>query len=293
MIIKAGLSDTPMKVVYNYHPALMQPAISRYAATSPNMLRWFNDFNKGRDYQDQVKPFGFLTPMPIDPFDTSVEFITCPQRRLKAQHPIKPVSPFETDPAIAGANAFDRITGLPVPKDRLKTYQSALAQYHLQPENKLLNGDYDESGPTQQRHVKAVGAWHIGKEANGWERQVVLGYDPTAQPAYGMSPDDIAAMQIELKRLCRVFSKSKIAEFAKVTVMQIVRFVDAEINSEIEITNGTLADMQRAIGHFQEFKKKKFIEKEKLKAKVAKYGLRAMAGKIGVDPSICVAKLAT
>jgi hypothetical protein len=50
-------------------------------------------------------------------------------------------------------SAFDRDAGKPVSSKQLRTYQEALAQYHLRPEDKFLNGDYREVqvGPIGQR----------------------------------------------------------------------------------------------------------------------------------------------
>jgi len=31
-----------------------------YAATTPNLLRWFKRYNRGKPYREQVRPFGFL-----------------------------------------------------------------------------------------------------------------------------------------------------------------------------------------------------------------------------------------
>jgi hypothetical protein len=52
-----------------------------------------------------------------------------------------------------------------------------LAQYHLCPEAKFLNGDFCDRGLTERRHVIATQLVHIGKEANKWEEQHFLGED--------------------------------------------------------------------------------------------------------------------
>ena len=55
------------------------------------------------------------------------------------------------------------------------TYAEALAQYHLRPEAKFLNGDFCDRGRTERRHVIATQIVHIGKEANKWEEHYFLG----------------------------------------------------------------------------------------------------------------------
>jgi hypothetical protein len=59
-IIKAAQDGHPDQVDLSYHPGLNRPAASRYGATTPTLLAWFNTFNSGREYGDQVKPFNFL-----------------------------------------------------------------------------------------------------------------------------------------------------------------------------------------------------------------------------------------
>ena len=57
-IIQASLDDRQPD--YSQLPGFDQPAVSRYGATSPELLRWFKKHNEGSLYHDQVKPFNFL-----------------------------------------------------------------------------------------------------------------------------------------------------------------------------------------------------------------------------------------
>ena len=70
------------------------------------------------------------------------------------------------------------------------TYAEALAQYHLRPEAKFLNGDFCDRGRTERRHVVATQLLHIGKEANKWEEQHFLGEDEDAEIEYGVEESD-------------------------------------------------------------------------------------------------------
>ena len=79
---------------------------------------------------------------------------------------IAPIAPYETDPARALSKVFDRLTGNPVRPDQLKTYEEALAQYHLSSEDKFENGRFLDRGRTERRHVVATGVEWIGKEAS-------------------------------------------------------------------------------------------------------------------------------
>src|SRR5215471_14568521 len=47
-IVAAALAGNPDRVGHDYHPALSEPAISRYGATTPKLLRWFDGFNEGK-----------------------------------------------------------------------------------------------------------------------------------------------------------------------------------------------------------------------------------------------------
>jgi hypothetical protein len=61
-IIEAGLRGTPDQVSLVGLPGLTAPAASRYAATTPILLRWFKTYNEGKPYREQVRPFNFCWP---------------------------------------------------------------------------------------------------------------------------------------------------------------------------------------------------------------------------------------
>ena len=41
-------------------PAFDAPAVSQYAATTPELLRWFDGYNETQPSGHRVLPFGFL-----------------------------------------------------------------------------------------------------------------------------------------------------------------------------------------------------------------------------------------
>lgn len=169
-ILKAAVNGTPDQVPLDYHPALSNPALMRWNASSPEMLRYMKQFNAGKSYSEQVKPFGFMVAptalteawldMPVDEVDPSKR-----GRPKKPDRP-KPIAPYERDPGKLAGLVFDRETGKPVPIGVLKTYADALALYHLSPEDKFENGGPIDSGRTVRRVVKVAGVRLIGKEAN-------------------------------------------------------------------------------------------------------------------------------
>ena len=83
------------------------------------------------------------------------------------------------------------------------TYTEALAQYHLRPESKFLNGDYCERGRTERRHVVATQIVHIGKESNKWEERYFVGDDDDdgSEIEYGVDPSAIA-LDAAVRGLC-------------------------------------------------------------------------------------------
>ena len=174
-------------------PGFDLPALSRSAATTPELLSWFAVFNNGRHYREQVRPFGFLTALQVKNVAERVF------AELAGNAPAVPefglpdtprvVAPFDRDPAVAAGHCFERVTGQPVPVAMLRTYGECLGTYHLHPEAKFTNGEHTDVGVTERRHVLAKGVEHIGKEANRWEERFFVGGDPDAQVTYG-EPDE-------------------------------------------------------------------------------------------------------
>src|SRR5471032_141453 len=60
----------------------------------------------------------------------------------------KPIAPYSRDPIRALGTVCDRVTGEPVNAEQLKTYAEALAQYHLNCEDKFSNGQFCDRGRT-------------------------------------------------------------------------------------------------------------------------------------------------
>jgi hypothetical protein len=226
-IICAALGGNPNCVPLDYHPGLSRSAISRYGATTPELLKWFSKFNGPKLYRHQVKPFGFLLAMMAKrdwPLAGAVDRGTRskPSKRLE----IRPIAPFDKCNAKAVSGAFDRISGDPISSEALKTYAEALAQYHIQPESKFLNGDYWDQGTTKRRHIGAGHIVHIGKESNDWQRQAVLGLNPDSIVEYGVSPCEIAEQ-------LRAF----IADFGEPSAARLLGFPKARLNTIMAVGN--------------------------------------------------------
>ncbi len=213
-IIRGALGGHPDQVDLSYHDALKRPAVSRYGATTPTLLNWFKRFNRNRAYDDQVKPFNFLNAFQarLQLQLSDADQLAIPKRgRPRKQSLIKPVGPFDKDMRKAAQIAFDRETGNSVEADRLMSYAEALAQYHLRPEAKFLNGDFFDRGRTERRHVVASQIIHIGKEANKWEEQHFLGKDEGAEIEYGVAESE-SLLDGKIRALCEEVGERAAAE---------------------------------------------------------------------------------
>ena len=211
-IAKAGIDGkSDQDVKFDFNPALKQPAISRYAATTPKNLKWFQNYNSKRQYPNQVKPFGFVSALYA--------------RSFEGDSAIKPVAPFEKDPKRIARSAFDRVTGISVLSKQLKTYQEALAQYHLHPENKFLNGDYLDHGTTERRHVFATEIQYIGKESNKWEEQFYFGFDPEEEIRYGTRPATKNSILRALRKLVERVGQREAAKELGISRVKLVKLL--------------------------------------------------------------------
>jgi transcriptional regulator with XRE-family HTH domain len=272
-IVLAALGDPPEHPKTENLPGFGDPAVARYAATTPALLRWFTTYNRGRPYREQVRPFGFLLAYQADPL------------RTKGDELPRAVSPFDRDLGTALALCFDRETGRPVRPDELRTYRRALAQYHLNPEAKFQGADYLDSGPTRRRHIRASGIEHIGKEANRWEEQFYLGFDPEAQVAYGVAPDDRARHKAEILRACLPYTATEIARASGVARSAVSDF----LSGKSDTLEDTLRQIQKVLPVLQAERQEQDESDRDLLARVKQRiredGLRAFARGIGEDGS--------
>jgi hypothetical protein len=211
-VITAALAGHSDQVDLSYHPGLSEPAVSRYGATTPKLLGWFKQLNGGREYRDQVKPFNFLIAFQGRRHLTETDGgpWTPKRGRPRKVSPIRPVAPFSRNISEAAKTAFDRETDKRVESESLVTYAEALAQYHLRPEAKFLNGDFFDRGRTERRHVIALQILHIGKEANKWEEQYFLGSDDEAEIEYG-GGQTADALDLSLRELSRELGQREAA----------------------------------------------------------------------------------
>lgn len=195
-IVEAALAGHPDTVDLTGLPYMDMPAVRRYNATTPHILRWFDRYNAGKPYREQVRPFGFMLAYTSDIYTETFDPTTGKRKWCKP----KPVAPYHVPVSAASAYAFDRETGKPVPQKYLRTYQTALAGYHNSRETKFLNGDHYDTGETRRRHVVVDAIVYIGKEATFADRRTALGSEPDDQTEYGrvaVTPATLSATEYD------------------------------------------------------------------------------------------------
>jgi len=229
LITKAAIDGHPDEVKLDHHSSFRKPAASRYAATTPKSLRWFDSYNEKLPYSQKVKPFGFVSAF-SERLLTDGQFQKLESRRANSK--TKPVAPFDKNPALSAKIAFDRVTGNPVAIENLKTYRQALAQYHLHPEDKFLNGDSRDRGVTQRRHIYVTGIEYIGKESNKWEDQYYFGFDADDEIRYGRKPLSSKAVQNRLKELVEAKSIRMVAKQIGISRTKLSKLLETGFFSE-------------------------------------------------------------
>lgn len=281
-IVSAALAGTPDQIDLDYHPVLSAPAVSRYAATTPELLRWFKRYNAERPYAQQVKPFNFLLALTANPVEP-VELIGRRRGRKPTQRLPKPIAPFDSDHVKASATAFDRETGEPIAANALKTYRQALAQYHLHPESKFLNADFADRGATLRRHVLAIGTRHIGKEANRWEEQFFTGLDDEATPDYGNSATDIQSFADELQETAHLLGRRLMADMLGVSIAKLRSGMLGRTTVLSDLLGNPALPKLRKLARCK--RTLKSAATAELRRTIERHGLRGAARLHGIDPS--------
>ena len=282
-IVSAALKGHPDQVRRDYHPALARPAISRYSATSPDLLEWFKAYNEGRSYRDQVKPFGFLLSMSAGLGAAIFSPDVLPIRLGRKASEIKPIAPFDSDHRKAALMAFDRVTGHPIPQKSLRSYADALAQYHISPESKFQNGDFMDRGTTRRRHVRAMDVVHIGKEAYDWERQAHIGFSKYSQINYGVASNPLAE---KLRSFVAAHGAAKTAKALKITRTRLLALASGKpFPGSSKLGQEVASRLREARSSCDTQKREKEEEIAKLQEAVEMEGLRETARRLGVDAS--------
>jgi hypothetical protein len=284
-IVSAALTGRPDQVRRDYHPALGKTALSRYSATTPQLLHWFSTYNRDRLYRDQVKPFGFLLTM-MKSMDHGERIADPSKGRRKKPARLKPVAPFDRDHDKAIAAAFDRDTGQPVAASSLKSYADALAQYHLQPEAKFLNGNFIDRGMTLRRHVEMTETNHIGKESHDWERQAMIGLSVDSEIGYGIAAGERRELVEKLREFMAECGERKAATVLGISLSRLKGFASgADTRGIDQLARTIAAKLPAELAKVRTASIKAEAKIQRLRQIVQELGLRETARRLGVDPS--------
>lgn len=278
-IIEAGLAGND-RVDLEGLQDFDRPAASRYAATTPAALRWFKHFNeKHAHYREQVRPFGFLYSAPARKLRQNGKLMRGSGGRL-----IRAVSPFGKGKK--GAQWFDRETGNPVSPEDLATYASSLNKYHIHPEDKFENADYDDIGTTTRRHIRVAGIEHIGKESNRWEDDWHLGSDADSNVLYGSSPENRGRARAVLQNQIRKLGVRRVARRTGLSPAEISGVVSGRTNP----SHRAAATISVAITSLQKEAEEKAEKEAYLRARIARAqqsgpSIAEISELVGIDPS--------
>jgi hypothetical protein len=155
-----------------------RPAFHKVTVSTPAIWHLFDTMNAGRNYPDQIKPFGFLIAATDAGYGES-----------KAV----PVAPFTTILPAPDHPWIDRVTGLPIKISteedesdfivdsrqrnivKVKAYADILKEHYLHPEWKFLGPDgqpcgEETRGLLQRRSTTVALINTIGKETTGLDR---------------------------------------------------------------------------------------------------------------------------
>ena len=285
-IILATQENHPDQVDLSVLPYLDRPAKSQYTATTSELLHWFDKFNRDKKWPDRVKAFNFMLAYQVSPTalnraialgEISDEFI---DDGLPAV-----VAPYGDDPEKTVANCFDRHTGKPIPPEILATYLEAVAGYHRHSESKFANGEGDNVGITERRHIQAIAVEYIGKEANRWEEQFYLGEIPEAQIVYGLSTEGKKQVLRVIGRAARKFGRGALASRAALSRQQLSEALNRKANPRPR----TLIALLQAVAILEaERRERRTYEAaliEQGRREVEKTNLTEMAERLSADPS--------
>ncbi len=155
-----------------------QPAVGQVTVSSSTLLRPFAQLNRGRSYEESVKPFNFILTAHVLPFG---------HPNCVAPERFQLVAPYEKDPGKwLGLPWIDRYSGRSyaittsgqvggVGTARVKRYGEVVAEYRAHGEGKSLGPDGSRCGPETRglllrRPVLVREVRYIGKESNNLDR---------------------------------------------------------------------------------------------------------------------------
>lgn len=262
-----------------------KPATSQYTANSPHQLSWFSKHNHSLPLREQVGPGNFLRTFQTRNLErlSATDHQAASWRHNGYVDP-KPTAAFETDPELAAQHAFDRQTGMPVPRSFLKTYAEVLRDYHLHAEAKFHGGFGGGRGKLRRRHIQAIAVRHIGKEAHNWQEQALTSDGDISIPM-GSGLINPSAARDDIRRAREAFGVRQLSLAAGVGDGVLKSICDGCEQVDAE----AVVKLLRA-GYFLSLEREN-IERQKakslgmLKRSIDLHGISAIVSNLGADPS--------
>jgi transposase len=182
-----GIIHEALGQPYSWPEWLDPPAIGRITASSPQLLQPFADWNRGKPYAEQVKPFNFLLSAHVAPFGLP-DGVDGTRFHLIAPYEgdaRKWLTPPWTDRSTGKQYAITTTTSPYATRAvRVKSYRDVLDDYRTHPEAKSLSPDgglcrRTTVGLLRRRTVTMLSLTHVGKESNLLEEvEAGLVHDP-------------------------------------------------------------------------------------------------------------------
>jgi hypothetical protein len=285
-IIRAAESDAPDQTNFLHMPSFDAPAASPYAATTPELLRWFNGYNerhKGRE----IFPFGFLLSLQAKSrVEMAMDEPDALGGELWRRREPRPAAPYFKRAVDAREHAFDREHDEPVPASWLKSHGRSLVRYHLHQESKFWGGEYDQRGPLHRRNVRAISLQAIGKESENIEENEFTGEDaiPIEHPMESTRQTKLAAFVLESQRDFKI-SDRELSQQAGVSHHTI-----AALRSGRAVSDTTMARLLEAVEALRHESEVDSVEKDNWLQRLKELrdqvrGRNKLAVLLGVDPS--------
>jgi hypothetical protein len=277
LIVVAALSPSPRTVKLNSIELLQRPVVSRYAASTPDILDWFKEYNKKKPYAEQVRPFNSMFALQAKPRHKRALAEDSSSNGVE----LSPVAPFDRNLRRALTICFNRRTGLPIRPRLLRTYFEQLAQFHLNPEAKVENANYLDTGFTGPRHINAVAVQYIGKETNRLEEQLYLGEDDEALISYGFAERSSKFVRKHIYDVCLKFGSARLAKMSRLSSAQLTRILDGEVR----LTSKSLSKLRNGINALEQDAQDSENMVAKLREECNRSSIRQVARELGLDPA--------
>lgn len=153
-------------------------------------------------------------------------------------------------------------------------------------ESKFRHGERFDRGLTEPRHVAASEIHYIGKEADRWEEDFLIGLGFEPMTKFGRRPADAASLYTDIRTAVRIHGAKPVADatgLARGTIATIVggAFVRTKVPHE-RISAG----LQRLALERSRRDRNRRARLEAWEGTInAEGGIRAAARRLGLDPS--------